>query len=97
MGFLSKMKKEMKELVEKMAGNTERLVFAHYMVSQSMPRSHPVPPGAHSVCQFTRSFSVNRGGDLLLQRSPGLPAVPGQNPRPRYHDRQCRTLRNWLI
>lgn len=37
MGFLSKMKKEMKELVEKMAGNDERRVFAHYMVSQSMP------------------------------------------------------------
>lgn len=37
MGFLSKMKKEMKELVEKMSGNDERRVFAHYMVSQPMP------------------------------------------------------------
>ena len=33
MGFLSKMKMEMKELVENMSGNDERRVFAHYMVS----------------------------------------------------------------
>lgn len=66
MGFLSKMKKEMKELVEKMAGNDERRVFAHYMVSQPMPWSHPVHPGTHSVCRFMRSFIV----DILLSHIP---------------------------
>lgn len=63
MGFLSKMKKEMKELVEKMAENDERRVFAHYMVSPVNALKPPRPSrGAHRLSVHEKLHCQRRGG-----------------------------------